>query len=207
MEKKCIICAKHFEAVRASRKFCSDACKYKGFLKTHGFGKEQTLIVNNVMNDKQNLNEKNKLLYSGMSFTIDRELEKLRYPESGILINQWHKQGNKTVEWTNQRLIALLNHLLSLSYQKKVNYQQFLKATDACTSLCEGERSANLPANYPFWGFMDNLKHRLHKMLFIIKEKGSHPIRIPYTYKARMFAVMGILEAYTFPFRFNELDY
>jgi len=215
MKKECLQCQKPFKAIRLSRKYCSDTCKYNAFLQRHGYDPLAKDTVNNVkvnvsnstvnvINDKTGKKSQSyDEIYSPMLDTISKYLNE----EDGFNEQEWNNNYTDTILWVNIRLKCLLNQLLRLCYLRSVTYGTLETLYNAFNSIATSDIIKKLPENAPHIAYIHELLEKLNILLHKTTQQGSIKLFIALPTKAKMIAVMSRI-GQDIPFKkFSQLQF
>lgn len=233
-QKPCEHCKEVFTPIRATKRYCSDRCRYLAFMSKAEEvvpieETKQEVLVNPASNAIQTLTNDTVVQLGDESLLrmlpVIVQREKFKY-RSSVLISRLKEAVNKNnisllvlhrrsasnasenVRWVTTYLASLLEALLKLSYQSQVPVESVKLLVCAFKQTLSHKNCSALPNSYPYIDEMLSWTSLLSELIAEKEDNDRIRFRISLKQKLRVLTVAHEIRQAGFQtLRFSELQF
>ncbi|MBW8683526.1 hypothetical protein [Chitinophaga rhizophila] len=226
MTTTCQYCGTPMQALRSTRKYCSDTCKQLAFYKRNGLaladadtntstGNEPAVLLEEAKTDAnkpdylvRQQDQPYQQVYSRLLEAVQECLDSNNY--TFIFENPdqyWGTYGIQPVKWVSLRLRCLLENMLRLSNIPSIPNEALVLLRDSFADMAAAHPYRQLPADYPYTALVKDIIHNLDRIVYNVKPKGKTRFRLTLKRKAALIACRFTLAAMVPLVKFRELNF
>ncbi len=226
MTTTCQYCGTPMQALRSTRKYCSDTCKQLAFYKRNGLaladaetntltGNEPAVLQAEAKTDVdkpdymiRQQDQPYQQVYSRLLEAVQECLDSNNYTFVFENPDQyWGTYAIQPVKWVSLRLRCLLENMLRLSNMPSIPNETLVLLRDSFADMVAARPYRQLPADYPYTALVKEIIHNLDRILYNVKPKGDTRFRLTLNRKASFIACRFTLAAMVPLVKFRELSF
>ncbi|WP_143708767.1 hypothetical protein [[Flexibacter] sp. ATCC 35208] len=226
MTTTCQYCGTPMQALRSTRKYCSDTCKQLAFYKRNGLaladaetntltGNEPAVLLEEAKTDAdksdyiiRQQDQSYKRVHSRLLEAVQECLDSNNFTFAFENPEQyWGTYVMQPVKWVSLRLRCLLENILRLSNMPSIPNETLVLLRDSFADMVAARPYRQLPADYPYTALVKDIIHNLDRIVYNVKPKGDTRFRLTLNRKASLIACRFTLAAMVPLVKFRELNF